>query len=171
MMSARRAWGLLALLAFAACGQEPPEAIDPVAGYEAYGDTLTPEGAVPVQAVAAEPGTYAGRAVKVEGTVVEVCQMKGCWVTLDAGDGTLVRVGVARTDAGDYAFTLPTDLSGRRVVVEGVLEEAILTADVQQHLAEDAGTPLTEMPQDRPELQLTARGVLVQKALALAPEV
>lgn len=155
---------LLLVFAFAACATEAPEVADPNATYEAFGASVAAEGAVPVQAVVAEPSVYVGRTVRIEGIVREVCQVKGCWLTLDAGDGTPVRVNVAKTEAGDYAFTVPKDIDGRRVVVEGWLEEATLTAEEQQHLAEDAGTAYDSLAAPAgTELRLTAAGVLVEK--------
>ena len=132
--------------------------------YDIYGEAITDEGAVPVQAVVAEWEQYLGQVVKIEGTVAAVCQMKGCWLTLQTNDGNNIRILVDRTETGDYAFTVPTDISGRRVVVQGTLAETVLTEDEQQHLAED--TDETVDPDTRhsqTELQMRAQGVLVEK--------
>lgn len=56
------------------------------------------------------------------GTVHEVCQMDGCWLMLrglDTGDG--IRVNVEQTEAGEYAYTVPTDIGGRYAVAVGSL--------------------------------------------------
>jgi hypothetical protein len=84
---------------------------------------------------------------------------------------------VARKEDGGYAFTVPKDISGRRVVVQGTLTEETLSAEMQQHLAEDAGAAHGDAgslsaaaPADtaarapQPEYQVTASGVLVEKA-------
>ena len=171
----RRAFlALLLAGALGACQGEPRDVTPAAAAYEAFGEAFEPVDAVPVRAVVAEPARFVGQAVKVEGTVREVCRMKGCWLTLDAGDGRYVRVSVPREDDG-YVFTVPTDIDGRRVVVSGLLEEAVLTADEQRHLAEDAaraagaedaGSPAdaAPAPDETKEFRLTASGVLVQKA-------
>lgn len=156
--------GLLLLAPLVGCGGDAAPATGPTATYDPYGTSFTPEGAVPVRAALAEPEAYVGQEVKLEGVVQEVCQMKGCWLTLDAGAGAYVRVHVARTDSGDYAFTVPKEISGRRVVVQGLLEQQTLTADEQRHLAEDAGAaPDSAAVVPQPEYQITASGVLVEK--------
>ena len=145
----------------AACqGEAPPaETIE----YDVHGEAFSDEGAVPVEAVAAEPEAFLGQPVKLEGTVAEVCQMKGCWLTLRAGDARLVRIHVPRAEDGSYVFTVPKDLSGQRVVVAGTLTEEDVSDATHQHYAEDAGTaPATDAAPT--ELQLTATGVLVEKA-------
>ena len=158
---------LFAGLVLAACSSDAPAPAD-AAAYDTYGASFEPVAAVPVQAALAEPEGYVDRTVVLEGVVREVCQQAGCWLTLDAGDGRYVRIHVARTDSGSYAFTVPKDVAGRRVVVQGTLKAETLSAEEQQHLAEDAGTPpepadsLPFTPQ--PEYQLTASGVLVEKA-------
>ena len=159
---------LLLALVLAACGSEPadtPEVadVDTLTPYDVYGETFSDEGAVPVQAVVAEPQEYLGRSVKIEGTVSEVCQMAGCWLTLQTGDGNNVRILVARKENGDYAFTVPKDISGRRVVVQGMLAEETLLEGTQRPLAEDAGREVDdETLAPKAELQVTAQGVLIE---------
>lgn len=161
---------LLLALALSACGSdqaaETPEAAatQVLTPYDVYGQAFSDEGAVPVQAVVAEREAYLGRSVKIEGTVAEVCQMAGCWLTLQTGDGNNVRILVARTEDGDYAFTVPKNISGRRVVVQGMLAEETLLEGTQRHLAEDAGREVdAEALSPKAELQVTAQGVLVEK--------
>jgi hypothetical protein len=150
-----------------ACQSGPEADTSALSPYEGYGEQITDEGAVPVQAVVAESETFVGQTVKVEGTVAEVCQERGCWLTLRAGDDTLVRVVVPRTESGDYVYTVPKNISGRRVVVEGTLDEARLSEHEQHHMAEAAGETVeadADALPPKPELHLTARGVLVEKA-------
>ena len=159
---------LLLALALGACGSEQadaPEAAatDALTPYDVYGESFSDEGAVPVQAVVAEREAYLGRSVKIEGTVAEVCQMAGCWLTLQTGDGNNIRILVARKEDGNYAFTVPKDISGRRVVVQGMLAEETLLEGTQRHLAEDAGRAVDdETLTPTTELQVTAQGVLIE---------
>jgi hypothetical protein len=162
--------GGLTLLSLSACQQadhanhadhrqHTTEAAMP-AGFVPYGEAITAEGAVPVQDVVAQPTAYAGKTVKLAGTVAEVCQAAGCWLTLQTGTGTNVRILVARRADDSYKFTVPKDISGRQVVVEGVLEAATLSKEEADHLAEDAGQEPAAAG-DQTELRLTAIGVLV----------
>ncbi len=159
---------LMLALVLGACGAEQaetPATTDTTSPYDVFGEAFSDEGAVPVQAVVAERDQYVGKPVKIEGTVAEVCQMAGCWLTIQAGDGDNVRILVARQESGDYAFTVPKDISGRRVVVQGTLAEETLLEGTQRHLAEDAGREVDEESlAPKAELQLTAQGVLVEKS-------
>lgn len=159
---------LVASALLGAC-QAPPES--PADGARAaYGQPVDPAEAVPVQAVVASVEQYEGQPVTMQGEVTKVCQKKGCWLMLDAGDEA-VRVLVERTPDGDYAFTVPTDLDRAWAVVEGTLRTTSLSAAEQQHMAADAepgtgaatGTDSTASElQAQPELQVVARGVLIE---------
>lgn len=103
--------GLLFLLAaMIGCQPEAPEPTE--ASQLELGAPVRTAEAVPAPAIAAEPQSYANRTVTVEGRITEVCQKKGCWWTLDTGDRP-IRVHVARTKGGDYAFTIPKTLAAR----------------------------------------------------------
>ncbi|QXD15600.1 DUF4920 domain-containing protein [Rhodocaloribacter litoris] len=162
---------ILLLVCLAACGAEKPAGVDPLAGYAVYGEAFQPEDAVPVEAVLAERAHYAGRAVKVEGRVAEVCRAAGCWLTLQA-EGENIRIHVPRDEAGAYVFTVPTDLSGKRVVVYGELAAHEVTKAMHDHYEEDAGHAPQEGEEHdagaapHTELQMIARGVLVEKEAA-----
>ncbi len=157
-------------LMLGACNSDSAEtpaaaAVQASSAYDTFGESFSDEGAVPVQAVVAEREAYIGQSVKIEGTVAEVCQMEGCWLTLQTGEGNNIRILVARKESGDYAFTVPTDISGRRVVVQGTLAEETLLEGTQRHLAEDAGIEVDEEDlAPIAELQLTAQGVLIAKS-------
>jgi hypothetical protein len=165
---------LVLALVLSACqpASEQPPADDPsaetdtvaVADYEPFGDAVSPDDAVPVATVAEDPAAYVGTTVKVEGTVSEVCQAKGCWFTLQAPQGRNVRLMVPRDDDGNYVFTMPKDISGRTVIVEGTLTEETLSEDTQRHLAEDAGEPIEGDVAPRTELQMVPQGVLLKRS-------
>lgn len=165
---------LILALALAACQPTPeqPPADDastetaPVAtaDYEPFGDAVTPDNAVPVATVAADPSPYVDQTVKLEGTVAEVCQMKGCWFTLQAPQGRNVRLMVPRDADGNYVFTMPKDISGSTVIVEGTLTEETLSEETQRHLAEDAGEPIEGDVAPRTELQMIPQGVLLERS-------
>jgi hypothetical protein len=89
--------------------------------------------------------------------------MKGCWLTIQAGDGNNIRIAVPRDDEGNYVYTVPKDISGRHVIVEGTLTEEILDVETQRHLAEEKGEEAPEDLEPVSELQMTASGVLIEK--------
>lgn len=95
--------------------------------------------------------------ITLTATVSEVCQVKGCWMILIDGD-TKVRVTFK-----DYAFFMPKNLAGSKVVVEGVLSEEVVSEKDARHYAEDAGKSKAEIAKikgDQRELGFEATGVL-----------
>ncbi len=133
----------------------------------AVGDGIT---ALSPAALTADPLAYDGTVVRVEGTVSQVCQAKGCWLTLQNPTATPVRVQVPRDAEGAYLFTFPTDLGAREAIVEGVVLVDTTSAETLRHLAEDEGRPQAEIDAivaPQPTIVLTARGVLVKAPAAV----
>ncbi len=70
--------------------------------------------------------------VKLAGTVVEVCQTKGCWMTLDIdGNNTLM------VRFKDYEFFVPKDAGGKTAIVEGIARIDTISVVEQRHYLED----------------------------------
>lgn len=70
----------------------------------------------------------------VTGKVEDVCQAKGCWLTLPTENSGSVRVTFK-----DYGFFVPKDISGKTVVIQGIGQiETTSVADLQ-HYASDEG--------------------------------
>lgn len=125
-----------------------------------FGKTINAEGATNVQNLAADLKRANGFTGKVSGTVTSVCQNKGCWMTLDTGNGNTMMVTFK-----DYGFFVPKDLSGKNVVIEGKAEIRSVSVDEQKHLAADAGKPQSEIDkitQPKDELRFVADGVLIK---------
>lgn len=152
---------LVLFLLLSSCQFNSPGMVDAASTYTAYGAEITPEAALPAEALVAELDMYVGRQVKVESEIVEVCQHKGCWLTLDTGLGVPIRVDVPRTDAGAYEFVVPTDIGRRRAIVSGMLIRKALSEEERTHLQEESesGTAIPPTPQ----LHITATGILVEK--------
>jgi hypothetical protein len=77
-------------------------------------------------------------------TVDEVCQAKGCWMTLhndQAGDAEIM------VRFKDYGFFVPKDIGGRKVIVEGKAFKSITPIEELRHYAEDAGKSKEEIMQ------------------------
>ena len=120
------------------------------AGPASWGKPL-PEGAsTPISQAIAGFDAHAGKPARFSGRIAQVCQAKGCWMTLE-DDGQTARVMF-----GDHAFFLPKDTTGR-AEVHGVLSRKELTAAQVQHLQEDAkGLPVSPV-----EYRIVADGVVV----------
>ena len=98
---------------------------------------------------------------KVMGTVEEVCQKRGCWLTLKAeraGDEPLF------TGFKDYAYFMPKDLSGHKVAMKGLAYREVVPVEQLRHLAEDAGASPEEIAaitQPEEQIRFVADGVVV----------
>lgn len=126
-----------------------------------FGKTITEDGAVMLAAIESEVVPGEEYAAKVEGEIVEVCQKKGCWMTVKKDDGSVVRVTFK-----DYGFFVPKDAAGKWVVMEGVAFYDTLSVATLQHYAEDAGKPAEEVANiTEPEYKITfeAEGVIIKQ--------
>jgi RecJ-like exonuclease len=81
-----------------------------------YGAPVTAKKSVPVAKLAEAPAKYEGKTVRIEGTVSEVCQGRGCWVRVkdEKGQSFLAK-------SLDESVLLPKDCAGQYVVVQGVV--------------------------------------------------
>ncbi|MBK8471245.1 MAG: DUF4920 domain-containing protein [Sphingobacteriales bacterium] len=97
---------------------------------------------------------------KISGKVLEVCQTKGCWMTLELPDGKDLRVTFK-----DYGFFMPKDLAGKNIVAQGIAQTDTTSVEMLQHYAEDAGKSAEEIAQiAQPEIEISfvADGVVIE---------
>ena len=111
-------------------------AVIPDIAYESYGKTFPLPDAISAEGMAE---TYANLpvgdsiSVKMKAKVKDVCQAKGCWMTLDLLDGKEVMVKFE-----NYGFFVPKDISGKEVFINGKAFVNEVPVDEQRHYAEDA---------------------------------
>jgi hypothetical protein len=127
----KRLLTVAALVLLASCASSPRGT--------AYGEGLTLDAATPIAAILAQPASYVGQRVQVEGTVREVCRKKGCWMDIAAdGEDAMIQVKVE-----DDVIVFPVTARGKRARVEGVVETMQLTAEeaeaAARHRAEEQG--------------------------------
>lgn len=97
--------------------------------------------------------------VAVKGKVTDVCDKKGCWLTIQTEDNSKFFVKMK-----DYAFFVPTALKGKNVVLEGNAERKVTSVNEQKHYAEDAKKPQAEIDaitQPKEEIRFVANGIKV----------
>jgi hypothetical protein len=104
-----------------------------------YGEGVGHATAVKVAELVAHPEKYVGQSVRVEGVIVDVCAMRGCWMDL-AGETKAEKV---RIKVNDGVMVFPKEAKGSQAVAEGVFtkidmkpEDALAYA---KHLAEERG--------------------------------
>ena len=96
---------------------------------------------------------------KVTGKVIEVCQAMGCWVKLQKTDGSTILV-----KAKDHGFTMPKDIVGKNVIVDGEANATEISEKMRKHYAQDAGKSKDEIEKIKgssKELTISANGVKV----------
>lgn len=106
-----------------------------------YGERPTLTDTTLVSTLLADPESHVGQRVLVTGTVVEVCEKRGCWLQL-AGDQEFQTL---RVKVEDGVIIFPLTARGHAAVVEGVVEKIVLSADeareAARHHAEEQGLP------------------------------
>jgi len=118
-----------------------------VAGYsqsDKYGKEISLKEKTSISKILEQPEEYVGKTVLVEGEILEVCAMAGCWMELKS-DVENQKVKIKVKD-GDIVF--PVEAKGKSALVEGTVykielskEEAI---EYYQHVAEEQGTSFDE---------------------------
>ena len=97
--------------------------------------------------------------MKVTGEVVQVCQKKGCFMTLAMPNGETMFVNFK-----DYAFFMPKDLAGRKVVIDGFAQKKETSVDDLKHFAADAKKSPEEIAKitaPKKEIVFEAKGVVI----------
>ena len=127
---------------------------------EKFGADITENGAMQPTEFIKEMDGKVEQQVKLTAKVNDVCQMKGCWMTLDLENGDQVMVRFK-----DYEFFVPKDADGRTAVVEGRAYYDEVSVETLRHYAEDAGKSQKEIKAiTKPEMRLSfiADGVILK---------
>jgi hypothetical protein len=157
----RRTAPLLLFLLVFSCSKPTYSSLSDSAGTP-YGEAFTGERVLPSEQLLV---AYSERELAdtvtttLRGTVNKVCQKKGCWMTMDAGDEGSMMVRFQ-----DYGFFVPKDIGGREVVVNGKAYYQLTSVDDLRHYAEDAGKSAEEVAaitEPKRELHFLAEGVRV----------
>jgi hypothetical protein len=143
---------LAALLVTGACRAAPPES------GTLYGEPLTLSEVTPISAILDDPETYVGEPVLVEGLVVAVCEMRGCWMDI-ASDREFEKIQI-KVDDGVIVF--PMTAEGKTALVEGVVEVLELSyeeaLEAARHKAEEHGEEFDPTTVTGPETTYRIRG-------------
>ena len=131
---------VLSLFAFACkndkAGSETLPVKDVATNYQSFGDPITDENNTPIAELAEKYKIMSSTdtiKVKIIATIKEVCQKKGCWMTVQMGEDEVM------VKFKDYAFFMPKDIAGREVIMEGKAYTEVTSVEDQRHFAEDAG--------------------------------
>ncbi|MDX2279970.1 MAG: DUF4920 domain-containing protein [Saprospiraceae bacterium] len=126
-----------------------------------FGTPVTADQAITYDQLIPKMASTDSMPAKVTGTVKQVCQKKGCWMTLVS---TQPGTPEMRVTFKDYAFFMPKDLSGKQVVIDGYAFIETTSVDILRHYAEDAGKSKAEIEAIKEplrELSFEAAGVMI----------
>ena len=105
-----------------------------------YGKPLTLKVKTPISSILKDPKAFEGKRVQVEGTIVEVCEERGCWIRI-ASDKEFEAI---RFKVQDGVITFPMEAKGKLALAEGVVAITNLTREqaVEQarEMAKERGT-------------------------------
>jgi hypothetical protein len=106
---------------------------------ESYGSGVKVAEATPISKILADPDAYVGKTVRIEGKVLDVCPMKGCWMELAGEDGK----ESLKVKVDDGVMVFPVTSKGKLAVAEGTVEAIPMTKEQYvgwlEHLAEERG--------------------------------
>ncbi|MDF9801216.1 hypothetical protein OKW21_006479 [Catalinimonas alkaloidigena] len=128
---------------------------------ENFGTEILDEGALQPAEFIQEMDGKIEQEVKLSAKVNDVCQVKGCWMTLDLENGEEVMVRFK-----DYGFFVPKNASGKTAIVEGRAYFDEVPVETLRHYAEDAGKSQEEINAiTEPEMRLSfvADGVILKQ--------
>lgn len=97
--------------------------------------------------------------LKVKGIVDEVCEKKGCWLTMNLPNGETMRVNFK-----NYGFFVPKDIKGKEIIIDGDAKVEELSVEDQRHFAEDGGATKAEIEKItavKKVLAFEAKGVVI----------
>lgn len=124
-----------------------------------YGDSVLNDNYIEVVAVTTAMKGENKRDMKVRGTVAEVCQEKGCWMTMKMANGEDMRITFK-----DYKFFVAKDLAGKEVIIDGYAYVDTTSVEQLQHYAKDGGKSEAEIAaivSPKAEISFEAKGVAV----------
>ena len=148
---------IVLLLIVSGCTEEQEPSMDQ------YGSELVLEEITPIAEIMESPESYVGKKVQIEGEVVDVCAMKGCWMEIkDPKTGQIMKVKVE-----DDVIVFDQESKGKHAIAEGEIYEINLDQDQAisylQHLADEKGEAFDSSSVTGPVViyQLKGDGALV----------
>ena len=132
--------------------------------YAKFGDSISVDGALSTDEMMkkfADLKEGDTLEVKFKSEINEVCQKKGCWMTLDLADDKEAFVKFK-----DYGFFVPKNAQDKEVVVNGKAFVSIESVDDLKHYAKDAGksqAAIDSITEPKVTYSFMADGVLIAK--------
>ena len=153
-------------VALISCNKKAEVAVksEPKINFASFGDKITQENAITKDEMLTKyKSLKAGDTldIKLATKINEICQNKGCWMTLDLGNDENAFVKFK-----DYGFFVPMNAQKREAIVEGkAFVEETSVAELK-HYAEDerkSANEIAKITAPKTEYKFLAHGVLIAK--------
>ncbi len=105
-----------------------------------YGENVTMENAADATRIPSMLQNENEKQVKVIGKIEKVCQMEGCWLDIDLGNGETMHVTFK-----DESFVVPKDIAGKIVLMNGVVSKETIPVEMARKIARDEGKSESEI--------------------------
>ncbi|ESU26584.1 hypothetical protein FLJC2902T_25570 [Flavobacterium limnosediminis JC2902] len=157
----------LSVIAMVSCNKKQEEAkIAEVSktDYAVFGDSITDTEVLTKEAMFAKfKNLKEGDTlnVKFKSNIKEVCQKKGCWMSMDLADGSETFVKFK-----DYAFFVPMNAGKQEAIVNGKAFISVESVNEQKHYAKDGGksqAAIDSITAPKVTYSFMADGVLIAK--------
>lgn len=104
-----------------------------------FGGKITAQNKTSLPKIVSNFSDYKDKTIIFEATPRKVCEKKGCWMILEDGKHQV------RTLFKNYGFFVPKDIVGKKVRVQGVMEQKTVSAAEIRHFMKDEGRPLKDV--------------------------
>lgn len=123
-----------------------------------YGEGVTLNDNTAVSEILAKPDAWAGKRVRIEGEVDDVCQMAGCWMAVKSAEGKAIKFKVT-----DGQIVFPKDSAGKHAIAEGTVRLIPMsleqTRKMKKHEADEQGKPFDPESVTAPETLVRLDGI------------
>ena len=155
------------LSALVSCKKEKEAEIastEPQVEYAVFGDSISSEGAISKEEMMMKfKDLKEGDTLNVtfKSNTKEVCQKKGCWMSMDLGDDNETFVKFK-----DYSFFVPKNGENKETIVKGKAYKSVESVADLRHYAKDAGksqATIDSINEPKVTYSFMADGVLMAK--------
>lgn len=137
-MISRISFILFSIITFSCTSNNSKESID------IYGNDFSYSSVESISYVIENANKFIGKEIVVEGQIMDICPMKGCWMEIKEYDSDkIIRVKVQ-----DDVIVFPQDAKNKKAIVNGIFNKIEFSEDQAKkwkiHLAEEKGLKISE---------------------------
>lgn len=155
---------LLALAVLGSCQtlSNKKEVQEVLITYASYGAEITSGGASDIMELNELMQDHDSLEIKITGSIKKTCKTKGCWMTVNAGDSSTIRVTFQ-----EYGFFVPKEgMADKTAIFEGRAFKSVTSVEMLRHFAQDEGKSTEEInaiTSPKEEYTFVATGVLIEE--------